>query len=110
MGEKKTATETEHTARLEIIQSVLNWGHIITMSVLALATIANLGGFIAILAKPEIAEQITNYAREWQGFFVVGVLGYDAKTTVENALKITQSVKSMKSATEKTHGTGSSNG
>ena len=106
---KNTGTgETEQTARREIIQSVLNWGHVITMSVLALAALANIGGFIAILAKPDIAEKITAYAREWQGFFVVGILGYDAKTTVENALKITQSVKNVKSGG--TSGTTASNG
>jgi hypothetical protein len=81
----------------QIIQTALTWGHVITMSVLALAAILNIGGFFAIVFKPEIAEKLTAYAEKWQTLYIAGILGYDAKSTVENTLKITKSIKEMQS-------------
>ena len=85
----------------EIVQSALTWGHVITLSVLILAALVCAGGLIATVVKGEAAEQIVDYISAWQGFFVAGILGYDAKTTVENALKITQSIKSMQAELKK---------
>ena len=87
--------------RREIIQSAMNWGHVITLSVLILAALTCMGGLVGTLIKGEAAEQIVDYIGAWQGFFVAGILGYDAKTTVENALKITQSIKSMQTELKK---------
>ena len=89
----------------EIVRSALTWGHVITLSVLILAAITCIGGLVATLAKGEAAEQIVDYITAWQGFFVAGILGYDAKTTVENALKITQSIKSMQTELKKEENT-----
>lgn len=79
----------------EIVQNALTWGHVITLSVMILAALTCVGGLAATLVNSDAAKQIVDYISAWQGFFVAGILGYDAKTTVENALKITQSIKSM---------------
>lgn len=66
------------------------------MSVLALAAFANISGLAAILLRPEAAQAICEYAKAWQTFFTAGILGYDAKSTIENAMKIIKSVKEDK--------------
>lgn len=63
------------------------------MSVLALAALANISGLAAILFRPEISEAVCEYARAWQTFFTAGILGYDAKSTIENTMKIMKNVK-----------------
>ena len=97
MQAKKKETR-ESKARQKIIQSALTWGHSITMSVLAIAAICNIGGLIAIILKSDLAGPITSFVERWQGFYIAGILGYDAKTTVENALKITKSISELRSA------------
>lgn len=63
------------------------------MSVLCLAALANISGLAAILFRPEVAETVCEYARAWQTFFTAGILGYDAKSTIENTMKIMKNVK-----------------
>ena len=36
-------------AKNDLIKTVLTWGHVITISVLAIAAITNIGGLIAII-------------------------------------------------------------
>lgn len=72
------------------------------MSVLILAALSNISGLAAILFKPEVAEAVCEYARAWQTFFTAGILGYDAKSTIENTMKIVKSVKEAKSSQEST--------
>lgn len=72
------------------------------MSVLILAALANISGLAAILFRPEIAEAVCEYARAWQTFFTAGILGYDAKSTIENAMKIIKNVKEAAQTTEET--------
>lgn len=86
------------------MQTLLTWGHVITMSVLALAVVCNVGGMAAIVFRLEVAETITKYADVWQPFFIAGILGYDAKSTVENAMKITKAVKGEEPSEETENG------
>ena len=79
----------------DLIKTVLTWGHVITISVLAIAAITNIGGLIAIIISKEHAEAITRYAEAWQTFFITGIVGYDAKSAIENVLKISKSVKEL---------------
>lgn len=89
-------TERRDRVKDEIIKSALTWGHVITISVLAIAAICNVGGLVAIFMQRELADAITRYVEAWQGFFIAGILGYDAKTTVENALKISRDVQELR--------------
>lgn len=103
----QNAPTVANNAKESIVRSVLTWGHIITISILAIAAICNIGGLAAVVFAPETAIVVTNYVSAWQGFFIAGVLGYDAKTTVENALKITNSIKELQSTStteQKTNG------
>ena len=63
------------------------------MSVLVLAALSNVSGLAVILFKPEVAGAVCEYVRAWQTFFTAGILGYDAKSTIENTMKIMKSVK-----------------
>ena len=63
------------------------------MSVLVLAALSNISGLAAILFRPEVAEAVCEYARAWQTFFTAGILGYDAKSTIENTMKIIKNVQ-----------------
>lgn len=85
--------------KTDILKSVLTWGHVITLSVILLAAVMNVGGLIAILCAKDIAGPITAYIETWQTFYIVGIAGYDAKTTVENALKISKSIRELKAQT-----------
>lgn len=91
---------TANKRRKQIVQTMLTWGHIITMSVLALAVLCNVGSLAAIVFRPEVAAAVTEYAKAWQPFFIAGILGYDAKSTVENAMKITNTIKSEQDGEE----------
>lgn len=70
------------------------------MSVLILAALSNISGLAAILFKPEVAEAVCEYVRAWQTFFTAGILGYDAKSTIENTMKIMKSVKETRQLDE----------
>ena len=96
----------------EIIKSALTWGHVITISVLAIAALCNIGGLVAIFMDVRLVDAITRYVEAWQGFFIAGILGYDAKTTVENALKISRNVQELREIgkTEKPGQGGEANG
>lgn len=96
-------------AKTDIVKTVLTWGHIITMSIIALAAVMNIGGLVALLAAPDVAEQVTEYAKAWQTLYIVGIAGYDAKATIENVMKINRSVQELKNSAEQDSGT-TSNG
>lgn len=95
-------TSQQQRTRQKIIQSVMTWSHVMAMSVLILAALANISGLAAILFRPEIAEAVCEYARAWQTFFTAGILGYDAKSTIENTMKIIKNVKEAAQTTEET--------
>ena len=97
-AEEKTPQQQQ--ASKDILKAVLTWSHVITVSILLLAAIHNIGGLAVILFKPKIAESVINYTRVWQTFFITGIIGYDAKSTVENVMKIGKSVKELKSTVE----------
>ena len=98
--EKQEKTPQQQQASKDILKAVLTWSHVITVSILLLAAIHNIGGLALILFKPKIAESVINYTRVWQTFFITGIIGYDAKSTVENVMKIGKSVKELKSSVE----------
>lgn len=97
--EKQEKTPQQQASK-DILKAVLTWSHVITVSILLLAAIHNIGGLAVILFKPKIAESVINYTRVWQTFFITGIIGYDAKSTVENVMKIGKSVKELKSSVE----------
>ena len=93
--------------KTDIVKTVLTWGHVITMSIIALAMVMNIGGLIAILCAREIADEITSYAEAWQTLYIVGIAGYNAKAAIENVMKIQKTVKEWqtgKSGTETSNG------
>lgn len=92
MGQKSRTTAAQK-ARQQIFKTVLTWSHVMAMSVLLLAALSNVSGLAAILFKPEVAEAVCEYVRAWQTFFTAGILGYDAKSTIENTMKIMKNVK-----------------
>lgn len=97
MDEKKRqSSKTESKATRDILKSVLTWSHVITVSILILAAIHNIGGLIAIILDRNTADAIIRYTDTWQTFFIAGVLGYDAKSTVENVTKITKSIVELR--------------
>lgn len=91
MGQARMTAQQK--ARSQIVKTILTWSHVMTLSMLALAAISHVSGLTAILFRPEIADAICKYAREWQTFFTAGILGYDAKSTIENAMKIMKNAK-----------------
>lgn len=101
------AVRKQPSLKTDIVKTVLTWGHVITMSIIALAAVMNIGGLIAILCAREIADEITRYAEAWQTLYIVGIAGYDAKAAIENVMKIQKSVKEWKTGKS---GTETSNG
>lgn len=96
-----TSQQNKDKAMKDILKSVLTWSHVITVSILMLAAIHNIGGLIVILFKKELADAVIRYASAWQTFFIAGILGYDAKSTVENVTKIGKSVRDLRDNAEK---------
>lgn len=96
MGQARMTAQQK--ARNQIVKTILTWSHVMTLSMLALAAISHVSGLAAILFRPEIADAICKYAREWQTFFTAGILGYDAKSTIENSMKIMKEIKAAKAA------------
>lgn len=94
----RARTDTQQKARSQIVQTMLTWSHVMTLSMLMLAAVSHVSGLAAILFKPEVADAVCKYAREWQTFFTAGILGYDAKSTIENAMKIMKDVKTAQKA------------
>ena len=68
-AEEKTPQQQQ--ASKDILKAVLTWSHVITVSILLLAAIHNIGGLAVILFKPKIAESVINYTRVWQTFFTI---------------------------------------
>lgn len=91
-------SEKKKQAKRDILQSVLTWSHVLTMSILALAALHNIGGLAVILFRKELADAVIRYTETWQTFFIAGILGYDAKSTIENVLKISGKVKELREA------------
>lgn len=91
-------SEKKKQAKRDILQSVLTWSHVLTMSILALAALHNIGGLAVILFRKELADAVIRYTETWQTFFITGILGYDAKSTIENVLKISGKIKELREA------------
>lgn len=91
-------SEKKKQAKRDILQSVLTWSHVLTMSILALAALHNVGGLAVILFRKELADAVIRYTETWQTFFIAGILGYDAKSTIENVLKISGKIKELREA------------
>ena len=89
-------SEKKKQAKRDILQSVLTWSHVLTMSILALAALHNIGGLAVILFRKELADAVIRYTETWQTFFIAGILGYDAKSTIENVLKISGKIKELR--------------
>lgn len=101
---------TREQASKDILKSVLTWSHVITVSILLLAAIHNIGGLVVILFQKELADAVIRYTNSWQTFFIAGILGYDAKSTVENVTKIGKSVQTIRESKEKEASAESDNG
>lgn len=95
-GKRTNTSRGESKATKDILKSVLTWSHVITVSILILAAIHNIGGLIAIVLDRNTADAVIRYTNTWQTFFIAGVLGYDAKSTVENVTKITKSIVELR--------------
>lgn len=89
----QTRMTAQQKARNQIVKTILTWSHVMAMSVLLLAALSNISGLAVILFKPEVAKAVCEYVRAWQTFFTAGILGYDAKSTIENAMKIMKNAK-----------------
>ena len=103
-------SEKKKQAKRDILQSVLTWSHVLTMSILALAALHNIGGLAVILFRKELADAVIRYTETWQTFFIAGILGYDAKSTIENVLKISGKIKELREAGSAGEEQGSTNG
>ena len=103
-------SEKKKQAKRDILQSVLTWSHVLTMSILALAALHNVGGLAVILFRKELADAVIRYTETWQTFFIAGILGYDAKSTIENVLKISGKIKELREAGSAEEEQGSTNG
>lgn len=100
--DQKNGMTAAQKARQQIFKTILTWSHVMAMSVLLLAALSNISGLASILFKPEVADAVCEYARAWQTFFTAGILGYDAKSTIENTMKIMKSVKEVNKQGEET--------
>lgn len=85
-------------AQLEIVKSTLTWGHKITLIGLGMSAVLMIGGIVLMVCYPDCAREIIDYIREWIPFCVSVILGYSAKTTLENGVKIYAGIKDMKTA------------
>ena len=94
------AVTRKEKAAKDILKSVLTWSHVITVSILMLAAVHNIGGLVVIIFRKELADAVIRYTQTWQTFFIAGILGYDAKSTVENVTKIGKSIKEIRTAQE----------
>lgn len=85
-------------AQLEIVKSTLTWGHKITLIGLGMSALLMIGGLVLLILHPYLGQEIIDYIREWIPFCVSVILGYSAKTTLENGVKIYAGIKDMKNA------------
>lgn len=85
-------------AQLEIVKSTLTWGHKITLIGLGMSAVLMIGGLALLILHPCLGQEIIDYIREWIPFCVSVILGYSAKTTLENGVKIYAGIKDMKNA------------
>ena len=83
-------------AQLEIVKSTLTWGHKITLIGLGMSALLMIGGLVLLILHPYLGQEIIDYIREWIPFCVSVILGYSAKTTLENGVKIYAGIKGMK--------------
>ena len=83
-------------AQIEIVKSTLTWGHKITLIGLGMSAVLMLGGLVLLILHPYLVQEIIDYIREWIPFCVSVILGYSAKTTLENGVKIYAGFKEMK--------------
>ena len=82
--------------QLEIVRTTLTWGHKITLIGLGMSAVLMLGGLVLLILYPDAGQEIIDYIREWIPFCVSVILGYSAKTTLENGVKIYAGIKEMK--------------
>lgn len=94
-------TPKQEQATKDILKSLLTWSHVLTVSILLLAALHNIGGLVMILLNKELADPVIRYTEAWKSFFIAGILGYDAKATVENVTKIGKSIKEFQEDAEK---------
>lgn len=92
MSTKKKKTSND-AAQTEVVKTALTWGHKITLTGLWMAGGLMFFGMGAVIGWPQYAENVIRYVGEWQPFCTSVVVAYNAKTTVENAMKIYNSVK-----------------
>lgn len=85
-------------AQLEVVKSTLTWGHKITLIGLGMSALLMIGGLVLLILHPYLGQEIIDYIREWIPFCVSVILGYSAKTTLENGVKIYAGIKDMKNA------------
>lgn len=85
-------------AQLAIVKSTLTWGHKITLIGLGMSALLMIGGLVLLILHPYLGQEIIDYIREWIPFCVSVILGYSAKTTLENGVKIYAGIKDMKNA------------
>ena len=87
-GKSGSRLNTVNKEEIKLVKSAMTWGHKITILGIALAAVLMIAGYVGILAFPDRADALITYVQEWMPFFVSVVLGYSAKTMVENAMKI----------------------
>lgn len=83
-------------AQLEIVKSSLTWGHKITLIGLAMSCSLMVAGIVLLVLYPSLANEITDYISEWLPFCISVILGYSAKSTLENGVKIYSAMKTSK--------------
>ena len=97
-------SEQKEAATKDILKSVLTWSHVITVSILLIAALHNIGGLIMILLDRTTADAVIRYTEAWRTFFIAGILGYDAKSTVENVTKISKNIAGLQDGKEEDNG------
>lgn len=89
---------------LDIVKKQLTWGHKITLIGLAMSGALMAVGIVLLVLYPTYANEIIEYVSTWLPFCISVILGYSAKTTVENGMKIYSAVKDRKKETTEQNG------
>ena len=97
MAEARKDQERRKKAQNEIMGAILEFSKKIAASILMLYALQMLAGIVAIIVDQSLAEPLTKYMETCKPVYIAGVLGYDAKAGVENALKISNAAKQLSS-------------
>ena len=96
---RSPAKETQDSqTKKEIIVSIIRMSQKALGYVLAMIAVGYVGGLIAIVAEPDLADPLSKYAKVFVPVFQLEIGIYGVGSTFENVTKLISKVNSMNNA------------